>query len=65
MNKTIIAVALIATLAFAIVGASSFATPVFAAGKPGGVPPFVSTCGTAQSAAAGDCAQANHPTGRP
>ena len=40
MNKTIVAMALIAALAFAIVAASSFVMPVFAPGKPSTTPPL-------------------------
>ena len=62
-SKTFIAVALMAALAFAIVAASSFATPVF--GKLTRTPPLVSTC---HDAPTGDsrsgCAQAATPPPR-
>lgn len=61
-SKTFIAVALMAALAFAIVAASSFATPVFAAGKPTTTPPKVSEChNTIFVGGTGACARANTP----
>ena len=49
-----------AASAFAIVGVSSFAAPVFAQGKPSIIPPPVSNCGDFPSTA-GACAREQHP----
>ena len=60
-KTALIAMVFMVAMSLAAFSAVSFATSASARGA-SGVPPAVSTCGTAQGPAAGSCAFSTHPT---